>query len=368
VTAWRLWLLAVAPWVRAVDQLAATPTSARDTSPRLGAIDAELKRFVGTDGWNARRFLFNASPLNLVYAGALHTVIAIATLWDFHWLAALRRQLTPEALASLQRASLAVGELEFLVALGDASADYPDTVFAQVAATGPVLSITDGAHVLLPPATGVRNTVTLGGDDGPAVVVTGSNMAGKSTFLRMLGSHAVLALAGAPVRATAMTISPLSILTDVNLSDSLNAGRSYFQTEAARVARIMQLAMASRQHLVILDELFRGTNSRERIAAGLAVVETLARSGVLLVVATHEHEYATMAATSPGMRNAHFEERYESGTMRFPYALLDGPSSSTNALRVLEGEGMPSPILERANAILASGGQATSGASDTLTT
>jgi hypothetical protein len=173
-------------------------------------------------------------------------------------------------------------------------------------------------------------------------LLTGSNMSGKSTFLRTLGINQVLANMGAPVFARSFTTLPLKIETCIEVTDSLRDGYSYFYAEVRRLRDILRMAATKTPVLFLIDEIFRGTNNRERQIGSRAVIRTLAKESTALgFISTHDLELTTLEATNPSLLNLHFREDIdEAGKMIFSYHLRPGPCPTTNALRIMEAEGI----------------------------
>ncbi len=285
--------------------------------------------------------------LHLRGMGFLYGVIELLTSWELHWLLALEARWRREPRA-LEQIVEAYCDLEALLALAVFRAEHPEWCVPDVLeAPQPRLEIEAGAHPLL--AQAVSNDVRLGGDRRVAVV-TGSNMAGKSTYLRMVALHCVAAQIGAPVRAASMRFTPLRLVANINVHDSLADGKSYFLVEVERVQRILALAERETHVLGLFDELFRGTNSTERLAASLEVTRWLAARGGLFLLATHEQEVAGLAgaADAPGIVALHFGEEIDGDRLVFPYRVQEGLTTAHNALRWLERCGYPRELVERA--------------------
>lgn len=210
------------------------------------------------------------------------------------------------------------------------------------------LSITAGRHPLIAPDRVVPNDVRL----GPAAstwVITGPNMAGKSTLLRMCGVNGLLAQVGTAAIAERMTLAPVRLITDLRVRDSLAKDESYFLAEVRHLRRMVTAADDGNPVLGLIDEPFRGTNSAEQVAASLALVEHLLVSPGFFLVATHEDRLAALAEQSDKAQNHHFHEELEETGIVFDYRLRSGPATERNALRVLQREGYPRRLLERAH-------------------
>jgi DNA mismatch repair ATPase MutS len=230
--------------------------------------------------------------------------------------------------------------VEALACLGGYLHDRPDLALPEVVDAGPRFTAERLAHPLLDAA--VPNDVSLEGP-GRLLLVTGSNMSGKSTLLRAIGLNAVLALAGGPISARRLTLSALHTWTSMRVQDSLEQGVSFFYAEVRRLKQVLEGATAHPgAALVLVDEMLLGTNTRERRLASGEVLRLLAGTGCIGAVTTHDLSLAELAR-GPGstLVPVHFQDVLEDGRMRFDYTLRDGVVPSTNALRVLALAGIP---------------------------
>lgn len=173
-------------------------------------------------------------------------------------------------------------------------------------------------------------------------LLTGSNMSGKSTFLRTIGINQILANMGAPVFAENFVTRPVQVETCIEVSDSLRDGYSYFYAEVRRLRDILQSAARQEKVLYLIDEIFRGTNNRERQIGSRAVIQTLAQEKQALgFISTHDLELTSLESTNPSLVNLHFKEDIDAdGKMIFSYQLKHGPCPTTNALRIMAAEGI----------------------------
>lgn len=268
----------------------------------------------------------------------LHPVINLLTLWDVHWLFRLEAWRRQEG-AHVRGWFDALAQLEALSSLAGLSHDRPEFVFPELSEQGPVFVAKGLGHPLLEAP--VRNDVAFE-RPGSALVITGSNMSGKTTLVRALGANAVLALAGAPVSAETMRISRLSLLTSMRVKDSLERGVSYFYAEVLRLKAVLDGARAAQGNaMFLLDEILLGTNTRERQHASKKVLELLVDSGAIGAVTTHDLALTELSGARPQVRNVHFRDSLEAGEMVFDYQLRDGVVDTTNALRLLERAGIP---------------------------
>jgi DNA mismatch repair ATPase MutS len=232
--------------------------------------------------------------------------------------------------------------VEALAALATLAHDNPSWPFPTLDDGADRLTATALAHPLLPAATRVGNDVIVG-PPGTMLLVTGSNMSGKSTLLRAIGLNAVLAQAGAPVCASRLTMPTVELRTSIRLADSLERGVSLFMAELHRLKEIVDAARSrdrARPLLYLLDEILHGTNTAERLIAARAVLEHLVRAGAIGAVTTHDLTLAADGALAGASRPVHFTEQVTSENggvagMTFDYRLRPGLATSTNALKLL---------------------------------
>ncbi|MEE9394342.1 MAG: hypothetical protein V3W41_17720 [Planctomycetota bacterium] len=287
--------------------------------------------------------------LGLYRAGLVYVFFNFLTFYDLFFLFPLAAFFR-EHRARAQAAIRALGELEALISMANLRQEqrgYREPVILE--RETPKLEIDDGLHPYLSSGAAVGNSVSLH-SKGPLLIITGSNMAGKSTFLKMVGLNSILAQIGASTRATSAHMTPLSLSSDINVRDSLDDGQSYFAVEVDRIREMIEQVADEPFSLLLLDEMFRGTNTHEKVAAGIEVTRHLAATGALSLVATHDHEFTELELAEPalGIRNFHFNEDLEDGGMVFHYHLNRGPAVSRNAIRVLEAKGFPRDLVQRA--------------------
>ncbi len=235
----------------------------------------------------------------------------------------------------------AVGEFEALLALGTLSAEHPGWVFPEFVASPASLDARDVAHPLLPPDA-VPNSLALSRSGVRLAIVSGSNMSGKSTFLRALGVNVVLAGMGAPVRASGLRLSPLAVGATIRVMDSLTDGQSRFFAEITRLKQIVDLTHAhDGAVLFLLDEILGGTNSHDRRIGAEAVLDGLVRSGAIGLVTTHDLALSEIAdrLAAPAV-NVHFDDRFANGVLTFDYSLKPGVVQTSNALELMRSVGL----------------------------
>ena len=304
----------------------------------------------GTDRPSRRlrqvKFITTLAGLRMNPAMAL--LLNLVSPWDFWvaWLAARQRQ----RMAGLLPGWLeAFHDLEALIALGEFAALHPDYSFPCLRPVegddpaAPVFAAQGLGHPLLAPDRKVCNNLQIEAL-GELLIITGSNMAGKSTFIRTVGINLCLAYAGGPVNASGLQTLPFRLYTCIRISDSLGDGFSYFYAEVKRLKGLLDALKPHRSGLPLLylvDEIFRGTNNRERLVGSRAYVKALIGAKGVGLIATHDLELATLADGARQAYNVHFRDEVVGGKLTFDYLLRPGPSPTTNALKIMAIEGLP---------------------------
>ena len=328
----------------ALELLAATPFEA----PTLGRVRAAATADGVSAAEQIRRLhritIFAQPPSSLLY-----TLIESTTLWNVHVLAALegwQARVGRHARGWLA----ALGEAEALSALARLAHDNPDWAFPALDPAAPALDADALGHPLLPADDRVVNDVGLG-PPGTFLLVTGSNMAGKSTLLRSVGVNVVLAQVGAPVCATRLSMPPADLWTSMRVQDSLAQGVSFFMAELQRLKQIVDAAEAHagpdrpRRLLYLLDEILQGTNTAERQIAARRIIRLLIARQAIGAVSTHDLTLADVDDLGRAAQAIHLTETVaDDGTgprMTFDYRVRPGIARSTNALRLLELVGLP---------------------------
>ncbi len=239
----------------------------------------------------------------------------------------------------------ALGELEALAALGTYAAEHPEAVFPTFVAGPPQVRARALTHPLLPPAAAIGNDLSLGGEAPHLMIVSGSNMSGKSTWLRAIGVNVVFAHAGAPVCAAEMTLSPLLPAGTLRVQDSLQSGKSRFFAEITKLRQIVEQARGAAQGgpatLFLIDELLAGTNSHDRRQGAEGVLRGLVALGAIGLATTHDLALTDLA-TAHGARatNRHFADRFEQGGLEFDYHLREGVVGTSNAIALMRSVGL----------------------------
>jgi hypothetical protein len=248
--------------------------------------------------------------------------------WRRHSGAAVRRWLT------------ATGEIEALCSLASHAFEHPDDPFPEFVEGGPLLEAEAIGHPLIPASRVVCNSVRLA-DRPQVLVVSGSNMSGKSTFLRTLGINTVLAQAGAPVRAARLRLSPLAVGASIRLTDSLQDGVSRFYAEILRIRQILDITAGTLPVLFLIDEFLHGTNSHDRRIGAEALVRGLVERRAIGLITTHDLALADIAGVlGDRAANVHFEDHLEDGKIRFDYVLRPGVVRKSNALELMRSVGL----------------------------
>ena len=241
---------------------------------------------------------------------------------------------------SVPRWLAAVGEMEALCSIAGYAYEHPADPFPVIEEGSAFFHGDDLAHPLIPEERCVRNDVRLG-DDLRLLLVSGSNMSGKSTLLRTVGTNAILALAGAPVRAASLRLSPVSVGASIHIVDSLQAGSSKFYAEITRLRRLVDLSRGSMPLLFLFDELLHGTNSHDRRIGAEAVVRSLVERGAIGLLTTHDLALSHIAdVLAPRAANVHFEDHIENGKIAFDYRLHPGIVRRSNALELMRSVGL----------------------------
>jgi hypothetical protein len=234
-----------------------------------------------------------------------------------------------------------VGELEALSALATYAYERPADPFPELIDDGAAFEAEALRHPLIADETAVGNDVRLGGTGTRVMIVSGSNMSGKSTLLRSIGVNVVLALAGAPVRAVRLRLSPLVLGATLHIEDSLQAGHSRFYAEILRIRTIVEAARGRVPLLFLLDEILHGTNSYDRRIGAEGIVKALVGLGAIGLVTTHDLALTELPVLlGSAAVNMHFADRLESGRMVFDYRMRPGVVEHSNALALMRAIGL----------------------------
>ena len=297
-----------------------------------------------------RRLFRFVEMSHLRYNAQVHVPVNMVTLWDIHVLVKMERW-KEEHGSSLRGWMTSLGRVDALSALAGLAHAHPRWAFPEVQETGTPRLVAEGlAHPLLQPGLAVHNDVELG-PPGSLLLVTGSNMSGKSTFLRAIGTNVVLAGAGGPVCAEAMTLPVVDLRTGMRIRDSLEEGISYFLAELKRLKSVCEAASDAGEVpvLYLLDEILQGTNTAERQIAARRILRHLLDQRAIGAVTTHDLTLADATDLDERAVMVHFRESLEElageEPIAFDYQLREGIATSTNALKLMEIMGLSGEII-----------------------
>lgn len=242
--------------------------------------------------------------------------------------------------AAVRRWLNAAGDMEALCSLGSHAFEHPADPFPEFVAAGPCIDAEGMGHPLLAEDKVVRNDICIGGKL-QVIVVSGSNMSGKSTMLRTVGVNTVLAQAGAPVRARRLTLSPLAVGASIRLTDSLQGGVSRFYAEILRLRQILDETAGPLPVLFLIDEFLHGTNSHDRRIGAGALVRGLVQRGAIGLITTHDLALADIAdELGERAANVHFEDQIADGKISFDYHMRAGVVRKSNAIELMRQVGL----------------------------
>jgi len=282
---------------------------------------------------------------DLRHSGLVHPFAALFLLWDVNCVLALERW-QRRAGRGARGWFEALGEFEALSSLAGLVDDEPGCSFPEIEESATVFEATRLGHVLIPADRRISNDVTLP-RAGTALLVTGSNMSGKSTFLRAMGLSAVLAYAGAPVIASRLRLSLSAVCTSIRIADSLGSGVSHFYAELNKLKAVVESTRGKLPVFFLLDEILHGTNSLERQIGARWVLGELLEHDAIGVVTTHDMELCRLNdELMTRVEQAHFRESVTNDQMTFDYKLRPGPVTAGNALRLMRLLGLNVPLHE----------------------
>jgi len=277
-----------------------------------------------------------------LHRNQLFAPVAVVLMWGVHLAYAIenwRRRWGRHVPQWLE----AVGEFEALLSLAGFAYEHPDYPFPEILEGAPALEGAALAHPLLKPGACVANGVHIGGDL-KAVIVSGSNMSGKSTYLRIVGINVVLAQLGAPVCAEALRLTPFRIGATLRVQDSIQDGISRFYAELRRLKAVSDAIAGPEPVLFLLDEILHGTNSHDRQIGAEALVKSFISRGAIGFVTTHDLALTKAAdAMGAAAANVHFSDTLDGGELRFDYTMRPGVVDHSNALQLMANLGLLPP-------------------------
>jgi hypothetical protein len=316
-------------------------------APLLARLAAVLGKGEGSASQQMRRFERVLGWFELRHNGMLYPFINVLLLWDLQCVVALEKWQRASG-RSLSPWLEALGQWEAISSIAGVAYDNPDFNFPEIVAERSVFEVTALGHPLIAARQRVTNDVILGGA-GTALLVTGSNMSGKSTLLRAMGLSAVLGLAGSAVCATKMRLGPMQVHTSMRISDSLSAGVSHFYAELKKLRTALGAAQGEFPVFFLLDEILHGTNSEERQIGARWVLGQLIEAGATGAVSTHDMALCALPSTlMHKVRTVHLRESVDGERMTFDYKLRPGPVSGGNALLLMRSLGLDVPVIRAA--------------------
>jgi hypothetical protein len=310
-----------APYLAALASRAPAAPALRAPYERVVSGGRPLGALAGLNGW-----------LEVQRIGLVHIVLNALVLWDAHCLRYARRWRARHG-AAVAGWLAAATELEGQVVTAALAYEFPAWSFPAAGGAGAMAAESLG-HPLIPAASRVANPVALD-HPGRVLIVTGSNMSGKSTYMRTVGVNLLLAYLGAPVCGRGVTVAPVRVYTSMRNVDSLEKRMSSFYAELARIKEVIDAAAGREALLFLFDEIFRGTNSVDRLAGAREVLRRLSAAGAAGVVTTHDLELAALAGEDARFQAGHFTERYEGGRIVFDFRFRPGVATSRNAVALM---------------------------------
>jgi hypothetical protein len=291
----------------------------------------------------ARQEIAGLSTLSALFDQRLNLLVSIFLnsflLYDIHVMISLekwKRKNRAHFMAWIN----AVGDIEKLNSLATFHFNNPDYIIPHVSAGIPFINAINIAHPLIPHAAQIANNINAG-EHEKLLLVTGSNMSGKSTFLRTVGVNLLLAQCGLPVCAKEFTFTPMQILSSIRISDSLQENTSYFMAELKRLRAIIDLLLSGQPALVLIDEVLRGTNSEDKTYGSEELIKKLSSCNCLALFASHDLSLSTLEESLPGkVKNYCFESSIENGELLFDYKLHRGVATNKNASFLMKKMGI----------------------------
>lgn len=323
--------------IRAFEKMIKIVEEEKFSSEYLVNLQGELKNQKNQSAWKQIKELKRVVEMMALRRGEMYFVINIVLLWDYQCHIALEGW-KEESGSSLKRWFNVLGEFEALSSLSVIGCDNPEFVYPNFTEDSIGLQAKKLGHPLLGKER-VSNDLELRGE-GNILLITGSNMSGKSTLLRTAGINLVLAYAGAAVCAEEFNTSILNIYTSMRISDNLENNISSFYAELLRIKMVLEAAKSGERVFFLLDEIFRGTNSRDRHTGAKVLIRKLSSLGAVGLVSTHDLELGDLAEGDSKIRNYHFREEYREGKIFFDYMLRMGVSPTRNAIYLMRMAGI----------------------------
>ena len=302
----------------------------------LQDLKARLKNTESLPAWQQLNKLTKLAEDIANRHNPIYSVFNIVFLLDYQFILALEKWKEKSG-HNLQTWLEVIGEFEALASLSVAQHDYPQWVLPEFIPGRPYFTAQEMGHPLL--YSSVTNNLTFT-DPANILLITGSNMSGKSTFLRTAGINLVLAYAGTVVCAKKLTCSLMAVYTCMRVNDNLEKRISSFYAELLRIKMVVQAAEEGKTIFVLLDEIFKGTNSIDRHTGAKALLTKLSSHKLLGLISTHDLELTALAQENPRIKNYHFQEYYKNNKICFDYILRPGVSTTRNATYLMRMAGI----------------------------
>ena len=295
-----------------------------------------------SDGYTAREKVNRLSSIISAFDNRLNLLAGVILnglfLWDIQCMLRLERW-KKESKDKVKQWFDALGEYDTICSLANYAFNHPDFIF-PVPDSNVIFDFKQAGHPLIPGETRVDNDVKLNGQ-GEFIIITGANMAGKSTFLRTVCVNLLLGMIGAPVCAQGARFNPVDIFSSMRTSDSLQKNESYFYAELKRLSELIEQLENGNKLLIVLDEILKGTNSADKQKGSRAVLEKIIRLNGAGLIATHDLDLAELEKKYPdNLRNKCFEIEIDGDKIHFDYKLYDGITKKMNALLLMQQMGI----------------------------
>lgn len=277
-----------------------------------------------------------SDKINAGHNSIVYFILNTLFLWDYECAFMLEEWKKKYAKLS-ENWFLTIGEFESLLSFSNLGNTCNNTCLPTIANTDKVIEVIELGHPLLPNDTRVNNNVNI---NNSIFIISGSNMSGKTTFLRTVGINMVLARTGSFVCAGQMTFSPMHIVTSMRITDDLNEGISTFYAELKRIKTIIEASKDNQNMLFLIDEIFRGTNSLDRLSGAKTVLSKLSELNVTGIITTHDLELCSLENQYSRIKNYSFSEYYKDKKISFDYKMKPGKSVTTNAKYLMEMVGI----------------------------
>jgi len=278
-----------------------------------------------------------SNAIDVRYSTVLHFILNFGLLWDYHCVFALENWKRQYGM-QIRNWVRTVGKVEAISSLAVIGHMYPEWAFPVIYQNGVKFTADGMGHPLINKDVCVCNDFEI---NNGACVITGSNMSGKTTLLRTVGINLVLAYSGAPVFASGMECSIMDIFTSMRIQDDLNKGISTFYAELLRIKMIIEYSHKNQPMIYLIDEIFMGTNSLDRIVGARSVVKNLSKSWIIGLISTHDFELCDLEQENQGViKNYHFAEKYINNEIKFDYKIRSGRSKTTNAKYLMKMVGI----------------------------